>query len=138
MFDVVYDEDADTQDENLMQKIRLKYDIPTTVYLFGCGSEFGNHPRSAIMAFMRPHITAFVKGGYTEDTWIDFLFYAEECLEFDYGWVLAELPFGFYRAGGSEIDCDAVLAELKSIATRSKKKARKLPKVSLTSANEFY
>lgn len=136
MFVVINDEDADTMNEALKEKIRIKYDIPATVYLFGWESEFGNQSSSATMAFMRPHIAAFVKGGYTEDTWIDFLFYVDECVEFDYGWVLAELPFGFYRAGGSKIDCDAVSAQLESIATRSKKKARNLPRVTLKRSDD--
>lgn len=113
--------------------LREKYDIPVGVHLFG-------NWESALLTrdvpISKRHINAFVRGTMTDKQFSDLYFFFEEYAECDYGWVLIEKPMFNYQGinGWVEIIKDdhieSVIAELKSVATRSKTKAVKLPHLS--------
>ena len=108
-------------------KLRTKYDIPAGVHLFFEGVDAALTKDNAKIC--KPHLTAFVKGKLTANSFSDLVFFFEECAECDYGWILVERPMGFYDQPSRE-DMDAVIAEMESIGTRSRSKNTKLPRIS--------
>ena len=126
------DDESDDGNEFLVkvnefsEKLRAKYDIPEGVHLFH-PCENGPLTKSDTTT-CKPHITAFVRGKMTEQGMSDLLFYFEECAECDYGWVLVERPMGFYGQPRSG-DAGEIIAEIKSIGTRSRSKSTKLPRI---------
>lgn len=114
--------------------LREKYDIPVGVHLFG-DADTGLSTRE--VSIVKRHINAFVRGKMTDNQFSDLYYFFEEFAECDYGWVLIEKPmFNYCGRNGWEgmIDeghVDLVIDELKSIATRSKTKAGKLPHLSV-------
>ena len=109
-------------------RLRLKYDIPATVHLFYGEGELTKETAK----LYKKHLAAFVRGRLTEDAFNELIFCFEEEAECDYGWIMVERPMGFYRAGGLEISADEVdeiVAEMRSIGTRSPNKLGTLPQV---------
>jgi hypothetical protein len=118
---------AEGEDEKqFTAKLRTKYDIPEGVHLFFEGVDAALIKDNAKIC--KHHITAFVKGKLTENSFSDLVFFFEEFAECDYGWILVERPMGFYDQSSCE-DMDAVIAEMKSIGTRSRSKNTKLPRI---------
>lgn len=109
-------------------RLRLKYDIPATVHLFYGEGELTKETAK----LYKKHLAAFVRGRLTEDAFDELIFCFEEDAECDYGWIMVERPMGFYRAGGLKLSADEVdeiVAEMRSIGTRSPNKLRNLPQV---------
>lgn len=131
-------EKADSEDtaldynkENCRRTVlRKKYEIPTGVHLF---TGFDSAMTTSETSKCKQHINAFVRGKMTDHQFSDLYFFFEEFAECDYGWVLIEKPMFNYQAinGWTETTkedhIDSIVVELKSIATRSKSKAGKLP-----------
>ena len=134
-------EKADSEDtaledneENCRRTVlRKKYEIPTGVHLF---SGFESAMTTSGTSQCKQHINAFVRGKMTDNQFSDLYFFFEEFAECDYGWVLIEKPMFNYKGinGWTETikedHIDSIVVELKSIATRSKSKAGKLPHLS--------
>lgn len=112
--------------EERKTQLRKKYDIPEGVHLFIDGVDsalLGSDAKAC-----KPYIAAFVHGKLTEETAIHLLFFFEEVGECDYGWILVERPIGFYDAP-SDMDLKEIITEIRSIGTRSRAKAKNLPKL---------
>lgn len=106
------------------KEVRAKYEIPEGVHLWQdspCGS--------ALMPYdvkkLKPWIGAFVRGKLTDEDAHDMLFFLQEIAECDYGWILLDIPLGFYDRP-SDADIDQVDSEVVQIGTRSQSKNRKL------------
>lgn len=112
-------------EKEFTERLRVKYDIPEGVHLFGCMDASLTNRNAKIC---NPHISAFVKGKLNEDGISDLLFYFEECAECDYGWILVERPMGFYDQPCNE-DMDEIREEIELIGTRSRSKNKKLPRI---------
>ena len=106
--------------------LRKEYDIPDGVHLFNDCADLALTPIDAKKC--KPYIMAFVHGKLTKETLDHLLFFFEEDGECDYGWILVERPIGFYDAPSDE-DVDEIMAEIRSIGTRSRAKAKNLPKL---------
>jgi hypothetical protein len=99
--------------------LKRKYDIPEGVFLFIDGLMACNVSKH------RPYISAFVRGGLTPEQCTQMIFRFEELEECDYGWIFVERPLWYYS--DQEVEgVDTVLAEIRAIGTRSKKKASNL------------
>ena len=113
-------------EEEKKTQLRKKYDIPEGVHLFMDGVD------SALLGFdakaCKPYIMAFVSGKLTKETLDHLLFFFEEVGECDYGWILVERPIGFYDAP-SDDDFEEIMADIRSIGTRSRAKGKNLPKL---------
>lgn len=123
-----YDAEEEFDEGERMEKIHLKYDIPDTVHLFYGDGELTKERAK----LYKKHLAAFVKGRLTEYAFEELIFCFEEDAECDYGWIMVERPMGFYRAGGLKLSADEVdeiVAEMRSIGTRSPKKLRTLPEL---------
>lgn len=107
-------------------KLRKKYDIPEGVHLFMAGVD------AALLDYgvkdCKPYIVAFVHGKLTKEALDHMIIHFEETGECDYGWILVERPMGFYDAPSDE-DMDEIRDEIRSIGTRSRAKAKNLPKL---------
>lgn len=107
--------------------LRGKYDIPAGVFLFynGCdGSHLGKHS----LPQLKPFIAAFVRGRLDSDTYWDLRAFFEEFDQCDYGWILIEKPLAYYDRPALD-GIDEILREIESVATRSRTKARNLPRL---------
>ena len=113
-------------EEEKKTQLRKKYDIPEGVHLFMDGVDSALLDSDAKAC--KPYIAAFVNGKLTGETLYHLLFFFEEVGECDYGWILVERPIGFYNASSNE-DVDEIMAEIRSIGTRSRAKAKNLPKL---------
>jgi hypothetical protein len=123
------DEDVERDkypEEEKKNQLRKKYDIPEGVHLFMDGVDSALLDSDAKAC--KPYIVAFVHGKLTKETLDHLLFFFEEDGECDYGWILVERPIGFYDAPSNE-DVDEIMAEIRSIGTRSRAKAKNLPKL---------
>ena len=123
-----YDDDYALDAREVEKNLRGKYDIPETVHLFSGEGELTKETAK----LYKKHLTGFVKGQLTGDAFDELIFCFEEDAECDYGWIMVERPMGFYGAGGLHIAAagiDEIVAEMRSIGTRSPKKLRKLPQV---------
>jgi len=113
--------------------LREKYDIPIGVHLFGNADTALSIKEVSIC---RRHINAFVRGKMTSNEFSDLYYFFEEFVECDYGWVLVEKPMFNYQGKNGwtetikEDHINSIVIELKSIATRLKSKAEKLPHLS--------
>ena len=113
-------------EEEKKTQLRKKYDIPEGVHLFLAGVDAAllNHGVKAL----KPYIMAFVHGRLTEGSLDHLLFFFDELGECDYGWILVELPMGFYDAPSGK-GMREIREEIRSIGTRSRAKAKNLPKL---------
>jgi len=113
-------------EEEKKTQLRKKYDIPEGVHLFMAGVDAAllHHGVKAL----KPYIVAFVHGKLTEGSLDVLLFFFDERGECDYGWILVERPIGFYDAPSDE-DMREIREEIRSIGTRSRAKAKNLPKL---------
>jgi hypothetical protein len=106
-------------------ELRGKYSLPENLWL--CDEEESALTKKNVKD-VKKHIAAFVKGSLDENALCDLLFYFEEIRECDYGWILIESSMGFGNDPTRE-HMDSVIAEIESIGTRSKSKAKNLPKI---------
>lgn len=113
-------------EEEKKTQLRKKYDIPEGVHLFMDGVDSALLDSDAKSC--KPYIVAFVNGKLTGETLYHLLFFFEEVGECDYGWILVERPIGFYDAP-SDDDFEEIMTEIRSIGTRSRAKAKNLPKL---------
>ena len=113
-------------EEEKKTQLRKKYDIPEGVHLFMDGVDSALLDSDAKAC--KPYIVAFVNGKLTGETLYHLLFFFEEVGECDYGWILVERPIGFYDAP-SDDDFEEIMADIRSIGTRSRAKAKNLPKL---------
>jgi hypothetical protein len=123
------DTDEELSNEDYKEKefaLRKKYDLPNKVHIFG-GEWDEDKCYSKYVNICKKHISAFVKGQLTEETFADLYFFFEEVVECDYGFILIDKPSGFYGAGGEGCDNDEIVKELKVIGCRSKIKNKNLP-----------
>ena len=113
-------------EEETKTKLRKKYDIPKGVHLFIAGVD------AALLDYAvkacKLYIVAFVHGKLTKETLDHLFFFFDEVGECDYGWILVERPIGFYGAPSGE-ELKEIIAEIRSIGTRSRAKAKNLPKL---------
>ena len=113
-------------EEERKAKLRKKYDIPEGVHLFMAGVD------AALLDYgvrgCKHYIAAFVHGKLTKETLDHLFFFFDEVGECDYGWILIERPIGFYGAPSGE-ELKEIIAEIRSIGTRSRAKAKNLPKL---------
>ena len=110
----------------LAEKLRKKYQIPEQVHLFHEGMSAALS--EADVKICKPYITAFVKGKLTDDGMNNLIFFFEENAECDYGWIRLEWAIGFYNQSKTD-DMEKIIAEIRSIGTRSRAKAKNLPKL---------
>lgn len=124
----LYDDGNESEYAALKEHLKEKYEIPIGVYLWGS-------PYEALCPEMikeiKPHLSAFIKGALTDETFSDMYFWFEEFGECDYGWILLEQPMGHYDAGdGMDLPAmEDIISEMRSIGTRNQKKARNLRKI---------
>jgi hypothetical protein len=113
-------------EEEKKTELRKKYDIPEGVHLFMACVD------AALLDYgvkaCKPYIVAFVHGKLTEGALDHLFFFFDERGECDYGWILVERPMGFYDAPSDE-DMREIREEIRSIGTRSRAKAKNLPKL---------
>lgn len=126
-----YDRQYRAYEERMFKKIREKYEIPDTVYMWGLERDGEPELLGNVNAFAKPYICAFVKGKLNQKSIAELFYFFEEVNEYDYGWILIERPFCYYRAGGEHVDEDEINAEMIRIGTRSKSKAWNLPGLDL-------
>ena len=119
-------ERAKYPEEEKKTQLRKKYDIPEGVHLFMACVDAALLDSDAKAC--KPYIVAFVHGKLTKETLYHLLFFFEEVGECDYGWILVERPIGFYDAPSDE-DFEEIMTEIRSIGTRSRAKAKNLPKL---------
>lgn len=127
----VSDEDANDFHEKIVSErsdeLRLKYDIPKSVYLFcaGIGSAF---IKTDPISKLKLYLSSWVKGKLTEEDCDEIHFYFEEIRQADWGWIMLERPLGYYDALSYE-DQKAIKMEMVSIGTRSRSKNTNLPQL---------
>ncbi len=131
-----YETEYCAYEKSMFKKIREKHDIPDTVFMWGLSRYAEPVPLTEMNAFAKPYIAAFVKGKLTEEAKDDLFWFFDEVNEYDYGWILIEQPFCYYEAGGQHADSEEIEAEITRIGTRSKSKARNLPRISYSKAEE--
>jgi hypothetical protein len=131
-----YETEYCAYEESMFKKIREKHDIPDTVFMWGLSRDGMPSPLTEINAFAKPYIAAFVKGKLTTETKDDLVWFFDEIAEYDYGWILIEQPFGYYGVGGHCADSEEIEAEITRIGTRSKSKAKNLPRISYSKREE--
>ena len=124
-----YETEYCAYEESMFKKVREKYDIPDTVFMWGLSRDGEPRALERVNAFAKPYIAAFVRGKWTEEARDEFFWFFDEVTEYDYAWILIERPFCYYQAGGEHADSEEIEAEITRIGTRSKSKARNLPPI---------
>ena len=119
----------DEYEKSAKEKIRIKYDIPDSVFLWGLARDDEPCSLTHVNEFVKPYVSAFVKGKLDEESLSAVRMFFDEVDEYDYGWILIERPFCYYQAGGQHADSEEIEAEITQIGTRSKTKARNLPPI---------
>lgn len=128
LFKLGENHETEEEIEKFKISLKLKYDIPDGVHLFGNYSDDEGYYR-IFLNQTKKHIISFVKGELDDLSFSDLYFFFEEIAECDYPWVLIEKPTGFYGSEGYKCIIEDLLPELKSIGCRSKKKNKRLPKI---------
>lgn len=123
-----FDDDFSEKQQIKISELREKYDIPKEVWLFLDGVDSTLIADDAAVCV--PHISAFIKGKLTDDSFWDLIAFFEETAECDYGWILIERPIGFYDSPCTD-DMNSIRKEMEEIGTRSRSKNTNLKRIGL-------